>query len=93
MAQHKNMKNSFLNLFRLYSERLINADILYSQLLAMQEDMGSTIMFKFGADCTILYTVNNIYEDIYGHNSQNRNLINDFFDSVCNGESELTILS
>jgi hypothetical protein len=87
------LKNSFLNLFRLYSECTINADAMYLQMMAMQEDLQKTVMFKFGSSNTILWTIEEIQSTLYGHHKGNKNLLNECIDSVLSGETELIILT
>jgi hypothetical protein len=85
------MKNSFLNLFRMYSEMSINSTAFASQLIAMQSDVKKTIMFRFGNDSTILWSINDITDTIYGYHKENKKLLNECIEMVLNSEIELTI--
>ena len=85
------MKNSFLNLFRMYSEMSINSTVLASQLIAMQSDLDKKLMFRFGHDNTILWSINDLTDTIYGYHKENKKLLNECIEMVLNGECELSI--
>jgi hypothetical protein len=87
------LQKSFLNLFRLYSECEINADVMCSQMLAMQEDFNKPVMMKFSSNDTLIWTITEIHSTLYGYHAGNKQLLLEGINSVVEGKSELIILT
>lgn len=85
------MKKTILNTFRLFSEMKINTDVLKSTLEAIQEDNGQEISFKFGSDATIVYTIDNVINDLCGYHKENKKLLSEGIENCINNPEELQV--
>jgi predicted nucleic acid-binding protein len=86
------MKNTILNIFRLYLQMKINSDVMYSLLSSIEESEKSNLMIRFQKGDTILWTIDEIANTIWAHHKGNKELLNESMQAALNNPDNFEVL-